>query len=157
MFKGKTVLITGAAVGIGRGCAIQFAKNGANVVLLDYNAETLKATEQEIKNITENTLSIVCDISDNVAVLNAVEKAVERFGKIDILVNNAALWRCSTSFVDTPVEEWEKFFDINVLGTAYVTKAVIGGMIKQNYGRIINVGSMWGKCGASCIVYGFPS
>ncbi|MBO5913195.1 MAG: SDR family oxidoreductase [Clostridia bacterium] len=147
MFKGKTVLITGAAVGIGRGCAIQFAKNGANVVLLDYNAETLKATEQEIKNITENTLSIVCDISDNVAVLNAVEKAVERFGKIDILVNNAALWRCSTSFVDTPVEEWEKFFDINVLGTAYVTKAVIGGMIKQNYGRIINVSSVAGVYG----------
>ena len=106
MFKGKTVLITGAAVGIGRGCAIQFAKNGANVVLLDYNAETLKATEQEIKNITENTLSIVCDISDNVAVLNAVEKAVERFGKIDILVNNAALWRCSTASSKRRSEPW---------------------------------------------------
>ena len=59
-FNGKTVLITGAAVGIGRACALQFARNGANIILVDYNAETLAKTEQEIKNITDKVLSFIC-------------------------------------------------------------------------------------------------
>ena len=126
MFKGKTVLITGASVGIGRACALQFAKNGANVIIIDYNADTLKQTEIEIDRITNNFLSIVCDVSDNSSVIESVEKSIDRFGKIDILVNNAALWRDSSPFYDTDIDVWKKYFDINVMGTVYFTKAVIG-------------------------------
>ena len=147
MFKNKTVLITGAAVGIGRACAIQFAKNNANVVLVDYNSETLAKTEEEINSITENVLSFVCDVSDNNSVLNVVEKAVNSLGKIDILINNAAIWRCFTAFNETDVEVWKKLIDVNIMGTVYFTKAVIDGMINNNYGRIINVASVAGVYG----------
>lgn len=146
-FSGKTVLITGAAVGIGRACALQFARKGANVILVDYNAETLAKAEQEIKGITDNCLSFVCDVSDNDAVLDSVKKSFDCFGKIDILVNNAALWRDSSPFAETPIETWKKFIDINVMGTVYFTQAVIKKMIENNYGRIINVASVAGVYG----------
>lgn len=147
MFKNKTVLITGAAVGIGRACAIQFAKNNANVVLVDYNSETLAKTEEEIKGITENVLSFVCDVADNTSVLSVVEKATNSFGKIDILINNAAIWRCFSAFNETDVEVWKKLIDVNIMGTVYFAKAVIDGMINNNYGRIINVASVAGVYG----------
>ncbi len=147
MFKNKTVLITGAAVGIGRACALQFAKSGANVVLVDNNPETLLKIEEEIKNITDNILGFVCDVSDNTSVLNVVEKAVNGFGKIDILINNAAIWRCFTAFNETDIEVWKKLIDVNIMGTVYFTKAVIDQMIENNYGRIINVASVAGVYG----------
>lgn len=146
-FSGKTVLITGAAVGIGRACALQFAKNGANVILVDYNAETLAKTEEEIKNITDSCLSFVCDVSDNNSVLGVVKKLVDCFGKIDILINNAALWRSFSSFSETDIDVWKKFIDVNIMGTVYFTKAVIDKMLENNYGRIINVASVAGVYG----------
>ena len=145
--KNKTVLITGAAVGIGKACAIRFAESGANVVLVDVNDVALKKTEQDIKNITDSYLSVICDISDNTAVLNAVQKATERFGKIDILINNAAIWRNFSPFVDTDVEFWKKLLDVNILGTVYFTKAVLPQMIENKWGRIINVASVAGVYG----------
>lgn len=147
MFKNKTVLITGAAVGIGKACAIQFAKGNAKVVMVDCNAETLADAEKEVKQITNNVVSFVCDISDNGAVIDMVEKAKNQFGKIDILVNNAALWRDRSAFAEVDVELWKKYFDVNVMGTIYVTKAVLKGMIESNYGRIINVASVAGVYG----------
>lgn len=147
MFKNKTVLITGAAVGIGKACAYQFAKGGANVVMLDYNPETLANAEKEIKQLTNNVMSLVCDISDNDAVINAVQKASDHFGKIDILVNNAALWRDRSTFAESDISLWKTYMDVNVMGTIYVTKAVINGMISNNYGRIINVASVAGVYG----------
>lgn len=147
MFKNRTVLITGAAVGIGRACSLQFARNGANVVLVDNNPETLIKTEAEIKNITGNVLSFDCDVSDNNAVLKVVEKAVDCFGKIDILINNAAIWRCFSAFNKTDIEVWKKLIDVNIMGTIYFTKAVIDQMIENNYGRIINVASVAGVYG----------
>ena len=73
-FQGKTAIITGAAVGIGRAVALQLAKEGANVVLVDIDPENLAITEQEIKALTENALALVCDITDHAAVLQTVEK-----------------------------------------------------------------------------------
>ena len=146
-FTGKTAIITGAAVGIGRAVALQLAEGGANVVLVDYNTDSLSETEREIKNISENVLALTCDVSDNAAVLEAVEAATSRFGKIDILVNNAALWRNGGSFAEVSVEVWKKYMDINVMGTVYFTKAVIDQMIKNKYGRIINVASVAGVYG----------
>lgn len=147
MFKNKTVLITGAAVGIGKACALQFARGNARVVMLDYNPETLADAEKEVKQITNDIISLVCDVSDNNSVINAVEKAINHFGRIDILVNNAALWRDRSSFAEVDVALWQKYFDVNVMGTIYVTKAVIGRMIESDYGRIINVASVAGVYG----------
>lgn len=146
-FEGKTAIVTGAAVGIGRAVALQLAKEGANVVLVDIDSETLAKTEREIKEITENVLALTCDVSDNDAVLETVKAVNTRFGKTDILVNNAALWRTSGPFSEIPIEVWKKFFDINVMGTVYFTKAVIDQMTEKGFGRIINVASVAGVYG----------
>ena len=147
-FEGKVAMITGASVGIGRACAIRFGELGAKLVLLDYNAETLAALKEELKAYhAGDALTFVCDVGDEAAVQAAVSQAVEQFGKIDILVNNAALWRCSSSFLDTPASEWEKFIRINIMGVVHCTKAVLGGMIEREYGRIVNVGSVAGVYG----------
>lgn len=146
-FAGKTALITGAAVGIGRAAALQFAEEGANVVLVDLDPASLSATEREVRERTENVLACVCDVSDCAAVLETVKAATERFGHVDILVNNAGLWRQHGSFSSLPVELWKKFFDVNVMGTVYFTKAVIDQMTENGYGRIINVASVAGVYG----------
>lgn len=153
MFKNKTVVITGAAVGIGRACALLFAQQGASVVLVDYNAQTLDALETEIKNITNNYLTFVCDVSDNNSVIDVISKSYEKFGCVDILVNNAALWRYMSEFSQSDIDEWKRYFDINVMGTVYFTKAVIDKMIENNYGRIINVASVAGVYGNAKMVH----
>ncbi len=81
----------------------------------------------------------MCDVSDNTSVLNVTRKAVNSFGKIDILINNAAIWRCFTAFNETDIDVWKKLIDVNIMGTVYFTKAVIDQMIANNYGRIIFV------------------
>ncbi len=147
MFSNRTVLITGAAVGIGRAAAIRFAEQGANVVLMDVNEETLAQTEQELRAITDRVAAYTCDICDQNAVTAAVNESAKRFGGFDILVNNAALWRHSSLFVDTPLDVWDTFFRVNMLGTVTVTKAVVPYMIKNGFGRIVNVASVAGVNG----------
>lgn len=146
-FQGKTAIITGAAVGIGRAVGMVLAEGGANVVLVDLNPETLATTEKEIKAITENVLAITCDVSDNEAVQEAVKKANARFGKVDILVNNAGLWRERGYFTEVSLDLWKRFLDVNVMGAVNFTKAVIDEMIENGYGRIINVASVAGVYG----------
>ncbi|MBR6789518.1 MAG: SDR family oxidoreductase [Oscillospiraceae bacterium] len=143
-FKGKTALITGASVGIGRAAALQFAEKGAAVVVADWNQETLAAVEQELLRITPDVLAVRCDVSKQDEVLAAVRAGEERFGKIDILVNNAALWRAYGSFLESSVDEWKQYIDINVMGVVYFSKAVLPGMLERHWGRIINVASVAG-------------
>ncbi len=145
-FKGKTTLITGASVGIGRATALEMAKAGANLVLLDVDFEKLESVQKEIDD-GNKVLILKCDISDQGAVEQCTKTALEQFGKIDILVNNAAIWRVRSSFAEMELETWRNLFDINVHGTAYMTKAVLPGMLKQGYGRIINVASVAGVYG----------
>lgn len=152
-FKNKTVLITGAAVGIGRASAIKFAQHGANLVLLDINCEKLESVKLEIEEYTKNVLIFKCDVGDENAVYGITKDAEQHFGGIDILVNNAALWRCWNNFCGTPTEEWRKFLDINVMGTVYCTKAVLPKMIEHGYGKIINVASVAGVYGNANMVH----
>lgn len=152
-FSGKTALVTGAAVGIGRACAINFARNGANVVIVDVNADKLNKVENEIREFTDNVLTLVCDVSDESKVYEAVAQAEEKFGGVDILVNNAALWRCSSPFINTSTDDWRKYIDVNVMGTVYFTKAVLGKMLEKKYGRIINVASVAGVYGNANMVH----
>jgi len=146
-FANKVALITGAAVGIGRATALRMAEEGAKLVLLDMNEETLASVKKECEALNAETETYVCDISDEPAVIDTVQKALAHFGQIDILVNNAAIWRCHTKFLDTPSETWRKFFDVNVLGTANVTRAVLPNMVERQYGRIVNVASIVGVYG----------
>ncbi len=146
-FNKKVALVTGASVGIGRAAALELAEYGAKLVLLDINFEKLQAVKAELAAYTKNVLIYNCDISDETRVNEVVADALAHFGKIDILVNNAALWRCRSAFVDTPTADWRKFFDVNVMGTIYVTKAVLPQMLAQHYGKIINLASVAGVYG----------
>lgn len=151
--KNKVALITGAAVGIGKATAIQLASEGAKVAILDINEEKLSVAEKEIRAYTNDVIALKCDISDENEVHNAIEKIKQALGNIDILVNNAALWRCWASFTETSTEEWKKFIDINVMGTVYCTKYVLPDMLVSGFGRIINVASVAGVYGNANMVH----
>ena len=146
-FNGKVALVTGAAVGIGRATAIVLAQNGAKLILVDVNEEKLTELKNELAAYTGDVLSFVCDVSNEALVYRVVEESLAKFGRVDILVNNAALWRCWASFLETPSEEWRKFIDINVMGVVYFTKAVLPSMLENAWGRIINVASVAGVYG----------
>ena len=152
-FKNKTALITGASVGIGRAVALKLAKEGARLVLFDVNYEKLLQVKKEIEEYTNDVLIYNCDVSDEQRVYSLVKEAEEKFGAIDILVNNTALWRCWDSFVNTPTDDWRRFIDINIMGVVYVTKAVLPKMLEKKYGRIINVSSVAGVYGNANMVH----
>ncbi len=152
-FNDKTVLITGAAVGIGRAVAIKFAQGGANLVLTDINIKELESVKEEIETYTKNVLIFQCDVSDEERVYAVVKEAESVFGKIDILINNAALWRCWAPFTDTSSDEWRKFINVNVMGVVYCTKAVLPKMLENSYGRIVNVASVAGVYGNANMVH----
>ena len=145
-FTGKTAIVTGAAVGVGKATAIQLASYGANVVMVDRNEEALACAKAEIGQ-QERVLTVVCDVTDAAAVQACVEKAAERFGSVDILVNNAGIWRTWATFLETPVEDWKQYIDVNVMGTVYFTKAALPGMLERGWGRIVNVASVAGVYG----------
>lgn len=158
MFKGKVAMITGASVGIGRACALKMAREGACLILLDRNPETLEAIQGELlaqmgPGGGDRLFVRACDVSDEQQVNETVREAAAKFGRVDILVNNAALWRCWSPFLEVPTEEWKKFFDVNVLGTVYCTRALLGGMLERGYGRIVNVGSVAGVYGNANMVH----
>ena len=146
-FSGKIALITGAAVGIGRATALALAEYGAGLILLDVNFEKLRALKEELEDYKCDVLIYECDISDEARVNEVISDAISKTAKIDILINNAAIWREKSAFVDTPTDVWKKFIDINVMGTVYVTKAVLPVMLAHSYGRIINVASVAGVYG----------
>ena len=146
-FKQRVALVTGAAVGIGRATAIVLAQNGARLVLVDINAERLADLKKELETYTNEVLTFVCDVSSEEAVNKVVEESLKTFKRIDILINNAALWRSFSSFLDIPTEEWRRFIDVNVMGTVYFSKAVLPSMLENSCGRIINVASVAGVYG----------
>lgn len=146
-FLNKTVIITGASIGIGKATAIEFAKEGANVCLVDVDAATLEETTNAMKKHGTKVSSCVCDVSDEQRVRQVVQDVIDEYGKIDVLVNNAGLWRMWKPFVETTSDEWKKRLNVNVLGLMYFTHAALPNMIQNSYGRIINIGSVAGVYG----------
>lgn len=152
-FSGKTALITGAAVGLGYAVAVTFAEMGADLILLDMNEEGLKAVKADCEQKGVKVLTYTCDISNEQDVYAVVDEAEKEFGKIDFLINNAAVWRDHSKFVDSSTDLWKKYFDINVFGTVYVTRAVLRGMLKREYGKIVNIASVAGHFGNQGMVH----
>ena len=146
-FQGKTAMVTGASVGIGRAVALCFAQQGADVVLIDVNSEKLMAVCEEVKQHGVKALAYECDVTNEERVNQVVAEATKELGKIDILVNNAALWRDRSRFEESSSELWRRYLDVNVMGVYHCSRAVIGGMLENNYGRIINVASVAGVYG----------
>ena len=146
-FNGKTVIVTGAAVGIGRAAAILFARKGAVVAAVDMNRDKLSELESTADIPSGQIKPFVCDVSHEDEVYKTAENIISTVGKVDILVNNAAIWRTWTPFLEVSTDDWKKYFEINVMGTVYFTKAVLPRMIERRFGRIINVSSVAGVYG----------
>lgn len=150
-FSGKTAFITGAARGIGKAIAVKMAQKGANVVICDLLEEELNKTAGEIATYGHKVKSIILDVSEETAVRTAIAEAIQEFGQVHILVNNAGIYR-GNDFVTSQSAEWKQTFDINILGSMYPTHAVLPHMIENNYGRIVNIGSVAGVYGISYFV-----
>lgn len=145
---GKTALITGAGRGIGRATAIAFAKEGINVGLLGRTAENLEKVAGELKDYGVNVTMATADVANNESVIAAVEHIKSELGAIDILINNAGVGKFG-KFLELSPEEFKNIIDINLMGTYYVTRAVLPGMIEQNSGDIINISSTAGERGGA--------
>lgn len=151
--KNKTVLITGASMGIGKATAITLARCGMNVILNYCNHQ--KEAEETANQINKNGLQAVAiqaDVSNNIQVINMVNQAYEIFGSIDALVNNAGIAQ-QKLFTDISEKEWDEMFAINVKGAYNCCQAVLPNMIHNKSGKIINMSSIWGLVGASCEVH----
>jgi len=143
-FKNRTAVITGGAQGFGLNIAQKFLEFGAKVIIWDIDSDLLKKAIKEINN--PNLSSNVVDVSSFKEVETTVNKILEQTN-IDILINNAGITGPTETLWDYDVEMWKKIVEINLFGTFNCCKAIVPNMIKNNYGRIVNVASVAGKDG----------
>ena len=146
--ESKVAIVTGAGKGIGREIALAFAHSGAAVVLASRHREALDEVATIVASSHGTAMSVPTDITDSAAVRAMVGAALARFGRIDILINNAGTNYIS-SLVLSNEQRWKQMFDINVFGVYYCTKAVLPSMIRAKSGRIINLASIAGVVGAA--------
>lgn len=144
--KGRTALVTGASSGLGARFAEVLAMQGANVVITARRKERLDALAEKINKMGVKCLSIACDAAIEADVVRCVERAVAEMGKIDILVNNAGMAIEGTAEATTG-SDFSKVVDVNLMGVYYFAREAGKNMIKNQYGRIINIASMYGLVG----------
>ena len=139
----RVVIITGAGQGIGRELARQFAAAGAGVVVADLNASKAKSVVEEIERVNGKALAVEVDVAQKSSVDAMAQTALDHFGRIDVLVNNAAIFATlnKVPFDQIPIEEWEHVLRVNVTGAYLCACAVAPAMRKANWGRIINISS----------------
>ena len=143
-FENRTAVITGGAQGFGFDIARRFLKSGAKVIIWDNDPDTLKKSVKELNNT--NLTSNVVDVSKFKEVENCTNEIVKN-SNIDILINNAGITGPTAPLWEYDLEKWKKVVDINLMGTFNCCRAIVPNMIKNNYGRIVNVASVAGKDG----------
>lgn len=145
--KGQTAIVTGASSGLGVTFAETLAEHGVNLVLAARRYEKLlKVTEDLNRKYDVKVVPVKTDVSQEEQVVNMVKTAVEQFGSVEILVNNAGVASLSPS-VEMSIEEWKKVIDINLTGVFLCARTVAREMIKKNYGKIVNIASIYGAVG----------
>jgi gluconate 5-dehydrogenase len=138
---GKVAVVTGASSGLGADAALAYAQAGADVALLARRVDKLEQVKEEIEKMGRRSAAITCDVTKEESVKEAIQAVTEKFGHIEILLNNAGI--AVRGGVDSLTEEeWDKSFDTNVKGIFLVSKYIVPYMIKQNYGKIVNVASV---------------
>jgi len=140
-FKEKMVLITGASSGIGHASAVQFAKKGANLILISRNKEKLNQVSADLKKYNVSTFAYECDVSDKLQVNKISKIILDRFGSIDILVNNAG-FAVYGSVSNLTIEEIESQMETNYFGMIYFVKNFLPSMLAKKSGHIVNVASV---------------
>ncbi len=138
---GRVAVVTGAARGIGAGEAIRLAQDGANVAVLDLTEEACRETVEAIEAAGSEAVAVGCDVSNAKEVTAAFEGIADRFGRIDILINNAGLLRDNLLFKMSE-EDWDTVIDVHMKGSFLCTKAVQKYMVEQEYGKIVMTSSV---------------
>lgn len=143
----RIVLITGGSRGIGAACVKKFSRNGDKVAFLyhTHKDEALAVAEET------GAFMLSADVSDPSSVSEAIKEIEQKLGSISVLINNAGISQIGL-FTDLKNEEWDRIIGVNLSASFYTARAVVPSMIQNKYGRIIEIGSMWGKVGASCEV-----
>ena len=142
-FAGRAAVITGGASGVGREAAARITAEGGQVILWDRDATALEPAQRETGAVGVAAL----DVADYAAVERAAGEAFERLGRVDILIAGAGITGPTATLWDYPVEEWRRVFDVNVNGVFNSCKALVPFMLKNDYGRIVNISSVAGKEG----------
>jgi len=144
--KNKNAFITGAGKGIGKAIAIALAKEGVNLILLARTQADIDKVAKEVNAFGVKSLAITADVADINSVNTAVEKALTEFKSIDILINNAGIASFG-NFLELEPSVWERIIQVNLMGTYYVTRAILSNMIERKTGDIINISSTAGLNG----------
>ncbi len=146
LLKDRVALVTGGSQGIGRACALVLAEAGADVAICGRNVEKLSAVVQELQATGRRALALTVDVIDPVQVKAAFAECVKQLGKLDILVNNAGVTK-DTLLLRMKMEEWETVINTNLRGAFLCTQEAVKLMVRQRYGRIINISSVVGQTG----------
>ena len=154
---GKTVIVTGGGSNIGRGVVLGFAREGSKVVNAERDQEQGQKVVEEANGLGGEAILIKTDVTDWDSVQAMVKQTLERFGQIDVLVNNAGGTPSMQPFIEKPREEWDREIKLNYWGVINCTRAVLDHMIERQSGKIVNIASGSGQSGSAairCAVYG---
>ena len=141
-FAGKTIVITGAGSGIGRATALIFAREGANVVAADINEKGVEQTVEMVNAKGGQALALTIDVTRRAAVEDMAQLAIDGFGSVQFLFNSAGAAIRRSKFLDIDDDLFDRTFDLNVKGTFYAMQALLPHMLKNQFGVIVNMGSM---------------
>lgn len=141
---GKTAIITGSASGMGRGEALRFAQEGANVVVADLNLEGAQNVVAEIKALGGEAVAVAVNVMKVDDIANCVKVAEDTFGPVDVLVNNAGVFDKYAKSLDTTLDQWNFFLNINLTSVFAFSNAVLPSMIERKTGAIVNIASVAG-------------
>jgi len=141
----KVAIVTGGAQGFGLAITKRIIQSGGKVIIWDIDKEAIKKAEKEINS--DNFSYQIVDVTDFKIIQNSISELESKFSKVDIFVNNAGITGMNAKVWDYPLDEWQKVIELNLNSTFYCCKAIVPHMIKNNYGRIVNIASIAGKEG----------
>ena len=145
-FSDQVALVTGASRGIGRQVALELSSHGAAVILASRSQEASETVAESIREQGGVALAVAMDVGEPDQVEGALACVVEQFERVDILVNNAGITR-DNLLLRMKEEEWRQVLSVNLDGVFYVTRKVVAGMLRQRYGRVVNITSVVGQMG----------
>jgi len=147
--EGRVIIVTGSGQGVGRGMAHHLAKGGAAIVVAEWNAEKMRRTCDEVTALGAEALGVEVDISEREQIDAMVARTVERFGRVDAIVNNAQTFRPNAPVAEVSADDVDVFHRSGVLGTLWAMQAVYPHMKAAGWGRIVNFGSSMGRVGGA--------
>ena len=145
--KNQVAIVTGSGTGIGYGISQKLASDGAKIIMVDLDKETVESAANELSNQGFNVEPIIGDVSESKTAQNAVKCAIDKWNRVDILVNNAGIGGVNANIWELEVEELDRVYKTNLRGVFSFCHEVIPEMLKRDYGRIVNIASIAGKEG----------